>query len=314
MIYQFYSLAHGRTLPRMAGKFSDPERHLILDLEDSVGNCRDPEETARAKETARRLVPTMVPELIKFHPADRVLFRINDSLSGHLEADLAALNELAARTEMPIQIMVPKVRGAECLRLTEAGIQPRWRRRLRLVPLVETFEGVQNLPDTLSYFKNDDFLLSIGLLDLQLSIDRFPLHAPGSPELLSLLDPVKQALQRRKFRVLIGLILELSPRLIRETLGSWNAYFGFAPHPMSLSSEQTRMLAEPDAITDPEPPPFPTEATDLARSLVAAYEAHAKPGKNLVFHRASRFISPHEYKLAVAHLQRHETAPSSATT
>jgi len=303
-IYQFYSMAHGRTLPRMAARLEGVPMQLVLDLEDSVGSQEGALATAEAKDRARWLLPQVVPAFLQKSPSvDRLLVRINDSQSGHMDADLAALNVLAEACSVQIGVMVPKVRDGACLRRVEERLSFHGGERFNIHPIVETPDGLRNLPGILDAMKTDDFCLSIGLLDLQYALGWFPLRPPNCPRLLTLLEPLRRALERRRFRVALGPILELRSGLNRETFEAWRSFLGFMPDLHSLSFEQTRMFARYSSEEVSEPSCFPEEPLALARCLVEAYEGNIKPGKNLVFYRQTRFISPHEYRLAVNFLR-----------
>lgn len=311
MIWQYFSLTHGKAFPRIVQELVTLPVIVILDLEDSVGDpFGDFSATAKAKETARNHLRTILRNPALLLPPERIAVRINSRLSPFVEDDIKALITLADTGIPQLTVVQPKVNSTECLQWLGAKLSPSWGNRIRIAPLIETVDGVRHLPQIAASLSGTRTPFHIGLFDLQFEQGQFPFVEPFSASWHALHAKFGTILTAAGCRMVcspnvylkgetLGEIRRLldsqtkdSPDLASLSLGQTLGYLGMSPHNTEAG----------DAM--------PEDPLELARFLVDTYEAGAKPGKRLVVYKRFRLISPHEYRMAKDYLANHKPPQS----
>jgi citrate lyase beta subunit len=121
---------------------------VILDLEDAVTNLQNKRNATELKESARR-------SILEFFGKNRkgnYYIRINSPNSEFWEKDKEFLKKLSKKIKIK-GIVIPKANGYKDLKLVSYFVSKYWKKKLDLVPLIETKEGVENLDHLLKNFK-----------------------------------------------------------------------------------------------------------------------------------------------------------------
>lgn len=304
MIWQFFSLSHGRVFRRVVGELISLPVHLTLDLEDSVGDpSGDPVQNKIEKDKARESLLKILLESDQVFPLERLSVRINGIETPYFQNDLEAIRRIQQLFQQGISIIVPKVESPETLEQVHEDLVCCGVAGAILHPTAESPEGMRNLDRIVSGLNPDQSMVFLGIMDLQLAQQRFPFVEADSDEFTAFFSNHLISLRKRSLRVCVGPICHFAgPRVVRM-MAKLEAALGFTPDYVSLATSQSRALLGFEDKRASEDLEFPSEPRDLARFIVDHYERHAKAGKRVVVYRQNRFISPHEYLMAKRFLE-----------
>ena len=298
---------------RMIRQVAGLETVVVLDLEDSLWDVADPERTSQLKAGARK----DLVELAKTHPEiflqNKIGARINKATTPEFTADLTALSEIARI--LPLSIVVPtKVESAQELQQCRQALDNYGVNYQAIVPIVETSEGVANLPEIASAAAQLGIpAIVFGHYDYSLSAGHWPFlefNETGYWEIAGrFIDQVERA---GLGYVQAPLFSMYNDALFLGVLGQMNKRcripFGmltFGPRQTKLCADLAagRIHAEPAHLREMKESTEP-ERIQLAREVQQVYESHRKEGKSFaVDPRSGRFIAPHQYAAALACLR-----------
>jgi hypothetical protein len=298
---------------RLIRQVAGMETVVVLDLEDSLWDVADPERTAQLKASARK----DLLELAKTHPEiflqNKIGARINKTTTPEFTADLTTLSEIARI--LPLSIVVPtKVDSAQELQQCRQALNDHSVVCEALAPIVETTEGVANLPEIASAAAQSGIpAIVFGHYDYSLSAGYWPFlefDETGYWEIAGrFIDQVERA---GLGYVQAPLFSMYDDALFLGVLGQLNKRCQNPFGMLTFGPRQTKLCADLAAgkiHADPVHLRESKENTEskrirLAREVQQVYESHRKEGMSFaVDPRSGRFIAPHQYAAALACLR-----------
>jgi citrate lyase beta subunit len=178
-IIQYLPLTRPRASHRYVHKLAKMNVMSILDLEDSAQNPFNLEETRTLKQSARDGL-VFISKNCKWENLPQVFVRINSLDTEYFEEDIKTVIA-AVKNKMPIQgIFFPKVESYAQIEKLHSCFK-NLDTPLEIVPMVETNNGLLNLPQLLEDDKNKKLFSRIhyGHFDYCLDAKVWPFSAPN---------------------------------------------------------------------------------------------------------------------------------------
>ena len=193
-IIQYLPLTRPKATMRFIKKLDAAGIMSILDLEDSAQDPFDIQETNRLKEDARSGLVT-ISTGCTWPVSSKVYIRLNATSSEYFDKDIKAVLE-ACENMMPISgVFLPKVESfsqiehtASCLSVSS--------RKLEIVPMIETVEGMNNLSEILEADTRSNLFQRIhyGHFDYCLDAEIWPFTDPCHKEFWETVKPIAELL------------------------------------------------------------------------------------------------------------------------
>ncbi|MDE0830123.1 MAG: aldolase/citrate lyase family protein [Vicinamibacterales bacterium] len=282
----------------------------ILDLEDSVQSVTSPGVTKRLKMQAREHARTFYEEYRDLVRRLRPGFRINAISTSEFSTDVETLEHLSGCEPLACVIIAKVTSADELLRSRDALAGVRFD---ELIPIVESVEGVHRLPEILVAAETADVRSVVyGHYDYSADAGVWPFLDQDQQAFWASVDPLIYTIEAGGFTYVhppysnlgdeAGLVRVLN-RLARRCQRA----FGMA----TLSLGQTKWCARfsPDDTSRDDDlmrvdECSPEGARALAICVQEAYESGSRKGLSFSRDRKTgHFISPHEYRAALAYLR-----------
>jgi hypothetical protein len=294
---------------RLIRQVSGVEAVIVLDLEDSLWDVTDPARSAALKASARQ----DLLELTRIHPEiflqNKIGARINKTATPEFTADLAVLSVIAQT--LPLSILVPtKVESARELHQCQQALDNYGVNCEAIAPIVETPEGVANLPEIASTAAQSGIpAIVFGHYDYSLSAGHWPFLEFDETGYWEIAGRFIDQVERTGLGYIQAPLFSMyDDKLFLGVLGQMNKHcrnpFGmltFGPRQTKLCADlvAARIQADPVYLRETEECTEP-ERNRLAREVQQIYESHRKEGKSFaVDPRTGRFIAPHQYAAAL---------------
>jgi citrate lyase beta subunit len=314
--FQFVSVQEPRLTARLVRQSADFDAVVVLDLEDALWDVADEDRTAELKAQGRSQLIVLAAEEKEVFDRQRIGVRINRLGGPHAAADLATLGEIARRVRIDCVVPTKVESGAEltewATRVGSLGIGAE-----RLVPIVETVAGLENLTELLA----TAVTLGVGWLvyghyDYALDAGWWPFPELDSTTYQRHASPIIAAVEAAGLHFVQPPFFHLS-RLDRfaVTLGELQRVCRLQPGAITLGRPQTALAAGFDGLdaTRADSPVAAAgaspkgDARALARHVITSYEANRKPTASFSMEaRTGEFISPHLYLAALHYLENVE--------
>ena len=285
--------------------------HVILDLEDGVGDVREPTGTPELKRIARDHLRTFA-ESLSSDSATQLGVRVNAMATEHFGLDLAMLGAIDT-ARRPRLIVVPKVNSgadleAACEALNSIGSGTR-----QVVPIVESRAGLAHLDDIMSMaIRRELAYVVYGHYDYCLDAGEWPFPDHDQAAFWHIATDFIRRIERG------GLSYVHPPfphvrhdamfRRIRDHLATiCSRAFGMitvTSHQSSMCHDVARGDSFAEAISLDRPSAISLrDRLARAQSAITTYEANRRDGSTFALEaRTGRFITVHEYLAAKRHV------------
>jgi citrate lyase beta subunit len=290
------------------------ETTIVLDLEDSLWDVADPEQTKTLKAGARR----DLLELAKTHPdlfqGFKIGARINKTTTPEFSADVAALAEIARM--LPLSVLVPtKIESAQELLQCRQALDEKRVTYEAIVPIVETRAGMAHLPEIISAAAQIEAPAIIyGHYDYCLSAELWPFPEYDETNFWDLAEPFITAVEAAGLSyvhpplfsmyaddLFLGVLEELS----RKCRLPWGM-LTFGPRQTRLCANLVGGRIQAGNLNLRETRPLlDDELVRRAKEVIQTYDSHRKENKSFAIDPLTgRFIAPHHYAAALAFLRK----------
>jgi hypothetical protein len=192
-IIQYLPLTRPKATERFAKKLNKSNVMVILDLEDSAQNPFSIEETNKLKIQARCGLD-LISKSSTFIPSCKTYVRINSINTKYFEEDIQSV--ISAGNNMNITgIFVPKVEDYLTIKKINNKLSET-NRKLEIIPMIETTEGMRNLSSILDSDKDNNLFSRIhyGHFDYCLDAQIWPFSDPFHFEFWEIIKTVASLL------------------------------------------------------------------------------------------------------------------------
>ncbi len=305
-VFQYVPMSMSRALTRVIPRVLNIGCVPILDIEDSVQDTLNPENTPALKKAARESVPALASQAFDQMPK-RVYLRINALRSGEFQKDVALLDELV---DLGFQVgaFLPKVESLnDLIEIRDAlGFDPRY---LKAIPIIETVNGVRNLSEILDHRSGLDIeYVHYGHFDYSLDAECWPFYDQTSSEFWKIVDDLifkVESAGTRYMHTPFGLLYNfgLFEQVIRTVAERCKHGFGIT----ALTSDQSQhgtgielgKTILPVAQQD-------VDKLSLAEKIVSEFEGNLRSKRSFAMNPDNgEFITPHHYKMAKLYISRY---------
>lgn len=289
---------------------------VVLDLEDSLWDVTDPAGSSTLRAAGRTHLVALAQSDRELFARQRVGVRVNRVSGPDAAADFEALGQASRFVEFD-SVVATKIESGADISQNLAHLRDRAVAYRRLVPIVETRRGMDNLDDIIETSRSAGIeRLAYGHFDLCLDSGWWPFPDPWEPGFWALADPLIRRweaaglgyvhppyFQTRDEEGLAWIIRRLERTCERE--------FGIitvGPRQAALAARSTR---QSDSRHGDEFASWATsKATDetpseMAHRVTATFlAARREPGGFALDHLTGTFISPHMYVAARNYLRQ----------
>ncbi len=279
---------------------------VILDLEDSAMCVFDEDRTRRLKAEAREGLRLVAADFPPSSVSEAVVIRINTLGSPHFENDLTALAEWTRRG-LPLHISLPKAESGDFVRWAASRISEACGRDAlaSMTPIIEVGAALDRIPEILAACPGNPERAYFGWYDYALDIGLWPIPPMNSELFWNVSRRVACAVNKagaRFSQTPAGHVADQGEML---KIKSMTRFICSGPAGIStLGRDQTECLTshvEPAEMELISPTWPPAEARAFAVETIRLFEENTRRKRSFAV-IGDRFIPPHEYLAAKAHL------------
>jgi len=303
-IYYFVKYNSRTTLEHLI-KCAETGAVLCFDFEDSIHNWINPENTSELKQhyrnTFRHIANNLIPEI----PGLKIGVRINANQKDIVK-DIDVLANLKIHS-----ILIPKVEKSEQIETLEKQLYNANVLYDELIPIMESRNGINNLPIILSSFHEKIDKIGFGHCDYNMSIQKFPFFHQNSTEYWKWINRIHSIVSQFDISYINSAFLDLKNDSffysilyhLEELFGEKAGQFTLT-HNQSVLGKTFKNRIELKAFDN-----LVGNNLDLsvpkgsAEKLILNFENDNKGIGFTVLGKTGLLISPHEYNSAKKHLE-----------
>jgi hypothetical protein len=189
-IIQYLPLTRPKATERYTRALNKSDVMVILDLEDSAQNPFNIKKTDQLKIQARNGLDS-ISKKSSFKPSCNTYIRINAINTKYFEDDIQSVISACKNNLNLTGIFVPKVENYMTIKEINNRLSV-VERKLEVIPMIETIEGMKNLPNILENDQNNDLFSRIhyGHFDYCLDAQIWPFSDPFHIEFWEIIKTV----------------------------------------------------------------------------------------------------------------------------
>jgi citrate lyase beta subunit len=272
---------------RLIKSLFDFDCKILLDIEDSIQDVQNPDQTSILKQTARN----DFEEIINLLPDKKFSLRINPIRGSEFQHDIYWLDKFSDKIET---VFIPKVESSNDISAFYAVIPHGYKLNL----IVETQKGIENLEEILSSpFKENIDYVFFGNYDYHLDNNIYPIIEQHSLRYWKIVEPLISKVESHQIKFGNSPYANIAdkPTLdfsLLQLTKLCKANFAL----VSLHKEQTRHFKK--LIYDWQISLAKANAFQKNGFTLSSFTQHRQKGRSFSF-ADNRIITPQEYLLAL---------------
>jgi len=196
-LIQYLPLTRPKATSKLLKKLNKHGVNCILDLEDSAQDVFDAQKTRILKRNARLGLSYILDRLDSSFTID-IYVRINSRDSEYYEADLEYIRTAIPSDSIVKGIFLPKVEDYQQIEELHFSVEQFKKKTLKIVPMIETKTGMDNLVDILDSDRARNLFDSVhyGHFDYCLSAGIWPFYTPKDEEFWDIIKHIVSNLNK----------------------------------------------------------------------------------------------------------------------
>jgi citrate lyase beta subunit len=304
-VFQYVPMSMSNALTRIVPKIINIGAVPVLDIEDSVQDTLNPQNTPGLKKNAREAVPALIARCFDLADASRgVYLRINSQSSDEYSEDIGLLRGLL-KAGYRIGVFLPKINSADDLASFRDALEVDCS-HLKVVPIIETVSSLNNINEILSDRSGLDLdYIHYGHFDYSLDAKCWPFYEQTSQEFWAIVDDLICAVQNAGMRYMhtpFGQLYnyDLFQSVIRTVSSKCNREFAITALNYDQSTSGVRIGDGPSVEILPN---TLQNKISIARKVVEEFEGNLRAKRSFAMNQGNgEFITPHHYKMAKAYI------------
>jgi len=305
-IIQYLPLTRPKAVKLYVKKLNKSNVMTILDLEDSAQNPFSINETDKLKLMARIGLDSISKDT-GFVDSCKTYVRINAVNTKYFEDDMQSVISACNNGMSITGIFVPKVENYSCIKDINNRLSAT-NKKLEIVPMIETVEGMQNLPNIMESDKHNNLFSRIhyGHFDYCLNAKIWPFLDPFHSEFWVIVKTVAELILRyNKTYIHTPFPFPKDERLFWASSFYLKLLFPSLDVWICTLNSELSLLNQPDKILPLEFVELDISTNNLINEAKKIYvDFHAGRANKRSFAVSSdRFIPPHQYFAAKNYLE-----------
>lgn len=307
-IFQYVPMSKPKALSKMLPKIISLNANIILDIEDSVQDTLNQENTPILKEEARQSIPILIDELLEkgIDIGKNIYIRINSFESGELEKDIEIIKHICNKVDK-IGVFVPMVKHIDDLYNIKEYLHNEFQ-NVKIVPIIETVEGYRNLQEILDNAKivNIEYI-HYGHYDYSLDSRQWPFLGQDEKSFWDFVSGVIARVEETGFKYMhtpFGSLTDekLYKSIIKKLTIVCSKDFAVT----ALNYNQVLFAKDIDTAEELQYCEFNSiNKYELAEDVVNIFENNQCSKRSFsVDIKKAKFLTPHEYKMAKIYLEK----------
>jgi len=310
-IYHFHPLTKWKSLIKLHEQLVRLKANVVLDLEDSVQDYGNPQNTFFLKNKARQGLKELAD--LGYLNNHNLWVRINGFDSKYFEDDRETLDELFNQG-VSLNLFIPKVsvERVDCLLEFLRYFNKISSRQIETILTVEDSKATHYLEKILTEIKEiPNLKLGFGLFDWLLSEGIFPFWEPDDQRVWDLVEHIMQSLKKHQVKEFLhspsvylndkDLLLSIKQMLLSLSDDSLCCSMS------SLSLKQSEILSipvSPQKMKCKEINYTGEHGKKIALDVIEEFENNRISNRSFSVGAREKFITPHEYEAAVKFLNQ----------
>jgi len=306
-IFQYISLVRYKGIPKLLNRLAKKNCNVILDFEDSSKDIFSPKNTSFLKHQCRIGFKYLNSQNIRY---PNIFLRINGLKSKFYQKDILSLKKNLNGKLKIKGIFIPKVEEYDSLLKIDKSLNLK-KKRIKLIPIIESKKGYQNLEKILSEDKKNKLIYGVhyGHFDYCLNNKLWPFPEPYHKEYWNIIFPIISKCIKFKIKFIqTPYPLINNPKLFYKSISYVYNNFNNLNLGLSLVNFDERFLQK--RVKKDNKFFIKKMSTDksykikFANKIIYDYLASKKRRKSFSLSN-KRFIPPHQFILAKFYLSRH---------
>jgi citrate lyase beta subunit len=305
-IFQYVPMSKPKALSKMIPKIINANANVILDVEDSVQDTLNPENTNTLKEDARQSIPILISELLKkdIDISKNIYVRVNSFESGELEKDINIISQICERVNS-IGIFAPMIKNVEDLYKIKELLAGNFE-KVKIVPIIETVEGYKNMINILDKSEKLNIeYIHYGHYDYSLDSEQWPFLEQDELKFWDFINAMIDKIENKNVKYMHTPFGNLkNEKLYKSVIKKLTNICKLDFAVTALNYNQV-IYAQDIKVSDIE---YNENSVDdkykLALEVVNIFENNQCSKRSFsVDIKKSRFLTPHEYRMAKKYLE-----------
>ena len=307
-IFQYVPMSKPKALSKMLPKIINNNANIILDLEDSVQDTLNPNNTTILKEDARQSIPLLIEELLKkeIDISQNIYIRVNSLDTGELEKDIEIVKVISSKVKI-IGIFAPMIRIVDDLFTIKKLLGEQFSRS-KIVPIIETVDGYKNLKEILKNSKELNIeYIHYGHYDYSLNSEEWPFIGQDQKLFWDFIDNIIQTIENSNMKYMhtpFGNLTDenLYKSVIKKLTNTCQHNFAVT----ALNFNQVLFAQDISMADNLQYCNIGNiDKYKLAEEVVNVFENNQCSKRSFsVDIKKSKFLTPHEYKMAKKYLEK----------
>lgn len=307
-IFQYVPMSKPKALSKMLPKIINSGARIVLDLEDSVQDTLNPENTTKLKKDARDSVIVLLDELFKknIEIENCIYIRINSFESGELEEDIKIVKNILKDIKN-IGLFVPMINSIEDICRIKNLLLDDFH-KIKLIPIIETVSGYENLQEILNNTKTLNIeYIHYGHYDYSLDSKQWPFVEQNESSFWDFIEQIVDIVEKSDTKYMhtpFGNLTEetLYKSIIKRLIKVCKSDFAIT----ALNYNQVLFAQDIKNSLDLvcEQTKNNIDKTKLAHEVIDIFENNQCSKRSFsVDIKKAKFLTPHEYKMAKQYLK-----------
>ena len=306
-IFQYISLVRYKGIPKLLNRLAKKNCNVILDFEDSSKDIFSPKNTSFLKRQCRIGFKYLKSQNIRY---PNIFLRINGLKSKFYQKDILSLKKNLNGKLKIKGIFIPKVEEYDSLLKINKSLNLK-KKRIKLIPIIESKKGYQNLEKILLEDKKNKLIYGVhyGHFDYCLNNKLWPFPEPYHKEYWNIIFPIISNCIKFKIKFIqTPYPLINNPKLFYKSISYVYNNFNNLNLGLSLVNFDERFLQK--RVKKDNKFFIKKMSTDksykikFANKIIDNYLATKKRRKSFSLSN-KRFIPPHQFISAKFYLSRH---------
>ena len=305
---QYLSLVRFKALPKIIKNLTSQNIGIILDFEDSSKDIFSPKNTFLLKNECRKGFEFLNRIKIK---NKKIFLRINGIKSQHFKKDIVVLKKNINKGFQVNSIFIPKIENYSEIIKIENLLNLK-NKNIRLVPIIETKKGFENLNKIFEADKKNKYIYGIhyGHFDFCLNSRVWPMPEPYHKTYWeNIFDIAHKCLNNNVYFIQTPFPIINNPKLfyqsaiyLRKNINKLKTYFTLVNYDLRFFKKNVYKIENLRLKKISNDSNFNLK---FAKKITSEYESSKKNKKSFSLSK-KRFIPPHQYILAKYFLNKNE--------
>lgn len=306
-IFQYVPMSKPKALVKMLPKIISLNANIVLDLEDSIQDTLNPENTKILKNEARNSISILLDDLINKNITlnDSIYIRINSFESGELENDIKIIKEVCKKVKK-IGLFIPMVKKVEDIYFIKNLLVEEYH-NIKIVPIIETVNGYNSLEEILinAAELNIEFI-HYGHYDYSFDSKQWPFIEQNEKQFWNFIKKIIDNIEKSSISYMhtpFGHLTDekLYKSIIKKLTKICNKNFAITAlnYNQVLFAQDIQKADELEYCKSIE-----TDKYQLAQDIINIFENNQCSKRSFsVDIKKAKFLTPHEYKMAKQYLE-----------